>query len=169
MVCGTERAPVPTLRTRAGRFAVLAALAALPACATPAAARPDAAGTDEASAEPGSDTRVEVSEIRRDGEDPSDTAEVDGGPFKKRVAISNCGGSWPRPDHYCDAEILTWEYAPDLLSLRLRDVRSSLDCCGIRDVQVESVPGGIRVTETDAPNLTQDPNGGRCEIGRAHV
>ena len=77
--------------------------------------------------------------------------------------ISDCGGFELQtkadfaPAGYCDAEVLKWAYDATTGTLKLRDNRMLLNCCGDHKMTVTENNGVYEVLEVDAPE-----EGARC-------
>lgn len=81
--------------------------------------------------------------------------------------ISECGGFDAAtkadfaPTSYCDAEVLKWSYDAATGTLKLRDNRVLLNCCGDRTMTLdEKSDGSYEILEVDAPEAAA--GGSRC-------
>lgn len=79
--------------------------------------------------------------------------------------VSECGGFEVlsrgdfAPTGYCDAEVLSWSHDAASGTLKLRDNRVELNCCGERAMSLEEQSdGSYEIRVTDAPEAL----GGRC-------
>lgn len=79
--------------------------------------------------------------------------------------ISECGGFELQsrgdfaPAGYCDAEVLKWSYDAQSGTLKLRNNRVELNCCGDRAMTLqEQANGSYEIRVTDAPEALV----GRC-------
>ena len=95
------------------------------------------------------------------------TPTTPGGLIPQTYKISDCGGFDAAtkadfaPTGYCDAEVLKWSYDAATGTLKLRDNRVLLNCCGDRTMTlVEKTDGSYEILEVDAPEAAA--GGSRC-------